>query len=98
MVENLPSGLTGICTSRSVTADLATIPSIKRSGRARCSARLVRIDVNVPTSDTRGYTIPSDNPFAGSDSLERSTRSGRSVCATRGSSVSTIPRSAALVR
>ena len=31
--------------------------------------KLVRIDVNVPDSDTRGYTIPSDNPFAGSDSL-----------------------------
>ena len=31
--------------------------------------KMVRIDVNVPASNTRGYAIPSDNPFAGSDSL-----------------------------
>ena len=31
--------------------------------------KMVRIDVNVADSNTRGYTIPSDNPFAGSDSL-----------------------------
>ena len=31
--------------------------------------KLVRIDVNVSNADTRGYTIPSDNPFAGSDPL-----------------------------
>ena len=31
--------------------------------------KLVRIDVNVSASDSRGYAIPADNPFAGSDPL-----------------------------
>jgi glucose/arabinose dehydrogenase len=31
--------------------------------------KLVRIDVNVPASNTRGYAIPADNPFAGNDPL-----------------------------
>jgi glucose/arabinose dehydrogenase len=31
--------------------------------------KMARIDVNVPDADPRGYTIPADNPFAGSDAL-----------------------------
>jgi glucose/arabinose dehydrogenase len=31
--------------------------------------KLVRIDVNVPDSDPKGYVIPADNPFAGNDAL-----------------------------
>ena len=62
--------------------------------------KMLRIDVGVPDSDTRGYRIPADNPFVGASALAaaRSTRSGRSACATRGASPSTRPGWAAPAR
>lgn len=31
--------------------------------------KMLRLDVSVPDNDTRGYRIPADNPFVGSDSI-----------------------------
>jgi len=31
--------------------------------------KILRIDVNVPDSDTQGYRIPADNPFVGNDPI-----------------------------
>ena len=35
--------------------------------------KMLRIDVSVPASDTRGYRIPADNPFVGSSALAAAT-------------------------
>ena len=73
----LTFGPDGICTSGSATAGRATIPSIKPSGRARCSASwcvststsLFRTLVATPFRPTTRSPVPIPS--------ERSTRSGR---------------------
>ena len=59
--------------------------------------KMLRIDVNVPDDDSRGYRVPDDNPFVDGDRSARSPRSGRLVSATRGATASTTGRAAGTV-
>jgi len=42
-------------------------PQNQAQSPATLLGKILRIDVNVPDSDTRGYRIPADNPFVGAD-------------------------------
>ena len=58
---------------------------------------MLRIDVTCPTPIRTGYDVPPDNPFVGRAGV-RAARSGRSACAIRGGTASTIRRAAAPAR
>ena len=61
--------------------------------------KMLRIDVNVPDTDPRGYRVPDDNPFVDRAADRRAApRSGRSACAIRGATASTTGRAAAPAR
>ena len=68
-MESLPSGPTDICTSAFGDGGSGNDPQHQAQRPRTLLGKLVRIDVNVPDSDTRGYAIPADNPFAGNDAL-----------------------------
>jgi hypothetical protein len=58
--------------------------------------KMLRIDVNVPASDPRGYSIPASNPFVGRATSCR--RSGAWGCAIPGAGALTTSAAAAPVR
>ena len=92
------SGRTATSTSASATAARGNDPDHRAQNPRELLGKMLRIDVNVPDGDPTGYRVPPDNPFVGGTPVRRARRSGRSACAIRGATASTIRRAAAPAR